>query len=293
MNPLNVLVTGANGQLGNELRALREPTGSMRFTFVDVDEMDFTKENSIRSYFAGKKFDFIVNTAAYTDVERAEEETALAYAINASAVSVLSDICLRNAIGLIHVSTDYVLDGRGNKPVDENARPNPLSVYGKSKLEGETAVLSTLPGAFIIRTSWLYSSFGKNFVKTIARLAAERDHLDVIADQAGSPTYARDLAYAIVKILDAVHKGHSNVPGIYHYANEGVTSWYDLACAVVRHMDLACTVRPITTEDYPTRATRPCYSVLDKRKIKTTFDIAIPNWYDSMLSCLQELKGGN
>jgi dTDP-4-dehydrorhamnose reductase len=286
----NILVTGAKGQLGSELEVISKSIHSLHFEFVDIDEVDLTRDDSIRSYFADRRFDFLVNTAAYTNVDHAEEEPLQAIAVNAHAVAILAQICRDRRIRMIQLSTDYVFDGKSNNPIDESEVPNPLSVYGRSKLEGENFVRSVLPDAYIIRTSWLYSSFGKNFVKTIDRLARERPYLDVIADQAGSPTYARDLGYALVSILEAIQKGRVDKPGIYHYANEGITSWYDLACAVVRYNDLPCTIRPITTKEFPSQVTRPGYSVLAKCKIKDTFGLTIPNWYDSLLLCMKELK---
>jgi dTDP-4-dehydrorhamnose reductase len=286
MKRARVLVTGANGQLGSELRILSDVNDNLDFTFVDIDEMDFTREDSIRNYFGGKSFDFIVNTAAYTQVDDAESNEDLAFVINARAVSVLCDICRQSNIRLIHISTDYVFDGNGWVPLLETDTPNPQSAYGRSKYEGERIVLEQLPNAYVIRTSWLYSSFGKNFVKTISRLAGERDTLNVVADQVGSPTYAHDLARAIAHIVQSVHGGRVDVPGIYHYANEGVASWYDLACAIVRIKVHRCIVRPIRTDEYPAAARRPAYSVLDKRKIKTTFGLEIDNWYDALMRCL-------
>lgn len=286
MKRAQVLVTGANGQLGNELRELSGDIDNVGFTFVDIDEMDLTHQDSIRSYFEGKSFDFIVNAAAFTQVDEAESKEELAFAINAGALSVLCDICRRSGTRLIHISTDYVFDGQSCVPIRESDTPNPQSAYGRSKYEGERIVLERLPDAYVIRTSWLYSSFGKNFVKTISRLASERDSLNVVADQVGSPTYAHDLAQAIIAVMQAAHERRVDVPGIYHYANEGVASWYDLACAIVRIREYQCVVHPIRTEEYPLAAQRPAYSVLDKRKIRSTFDIEIPNWYDALMRCL-------
>jgi dTDP-4-dehydrorhamnose reductase len=289
MKEARLLVTGANGQLGSELRELSRSSDDFEFTFVDIDEMDFTREDSIRDYLEDKSFDFIINTAALTQVDEAENKEDLAFAINARALSVVCDICQRRGIRLIHISTDYVFDGKAYMPLRESDNPNPQSVYGRSKLDGERIVLEQLPNAYVIRTSWLYSSFGKNFVKTISRLASERDTLNVVADQVGSPTYAHDLAGAIDKLLHAVHERRVDAPGIYHYANEGVASWYDLACAIVRIREYECIVRPIRTDEYPVAARRPPYSVLDKRKIRSTFGIEIPHWYDSLMRCLGQV----
>ena len=286
MKRAQVLVTGANGQLGSELRTLSESVDSIQFTFVDIDEMDFLREASIRGYLEGKPFDFIVNTAAFTQVDEAESKEDLALAINAHAVSVLCDVCRRTGARLIQISTDYVFEGQGCVPLLESDPSNPQSAYGRSKLEGERIVLEELTDAYVIRTSWLYSPFGKNFVKTISRLAGERDSLSVVADQVGSPTYARDLARAITKIIHEVSQRRIDVPGVYHYANEGVASWYDLACAIVRIKGYKCAIKPIRTDEYPVAARRPAYSVLDKRKIKTTFELEIDNWYDALMRCL-------
>lgn len=283
---VRILVTGANGQLGSELRVLSKNANDLAFTFVDVDDMDFRSAGSIRGFLHEKSFDFIVNTAAYTQVDEAESNEDIAFAINARALEVLCEVCGASGTRLIHISTDYVFDGQGHTPIRESDTPNPQSVYGRSKYEGEQIVLKQLPDAYLIRTSWLYSSFGNNFVKTISRLAGERDTLNVVADQVGSPTYARDLAKAIIKMVRAISQRGIDDPGIYHYANEGVASWYDLACAIVRIKGDRCVVQPIRTEEYPLAAHRPAYSVLDKRKVRTTFGLEIDNWYDALMRCL-------
>ena len=260
------------------------------YTFVDIEEMDLMSDEPIVRFFDGNHFDFLINCAAYTAVDRAEEESAIAYRVNSGAVKTLTDRCLENNVRLIHISTDYVFDGRGNKPIQEMAITNPLSVYGKSKLEGERHVLETLNDAYIIRTAWVYSSFGKNFVKTIVGLAKEREVIPVVYDQVGSPTYARDLAATIISIVDSIASGRVDSPGIYHYANEGVISWYDLARFIVEHYELPCRIKPIPSEEYKTLAIRPSFSVLDKRKIKETFGIEIPHWHESLVDCLNELS---
>lgn len=290
MDRVRVLVTGSNGQLGNELRILGGTTNGLEFTFIDVDEMDFTRPDEMRGYFQQQRFDFIINTAAYTDVDGAESNEDLAFAVNERAVATLCEICREKNTRLIHVSTDYVFDGRAFRPIEESAEPAPLSVYGRSKLAGEKVILSRLPDAYIVRTSWLYSAFGKNFVKTVVRLSAEREFLNVVADQVGSPTYARDLGTTIVQMVRAIASNRVDAPGIYHYANEGVASWYDVAAAIVRNKELSCKIVPIRTDEYPVKAQRPHYSVLDKRKISTAFGLSIPNWYDSLLQCIGDLK---
>lgn len=286
---LKILVTGANGQLGSEIKRIAISTNTDHYTFVDFDEMDLADDGSIDRFFYEKHFDFIINCAAYTAVDRAEEESALAHRVNSTAVKAIANICLAKNIRLIHVSTDYVFDGYGNQPVIETAQANPLSVYGKSKLEGEYHVLTTLKDAYIIRTAWVYSSYGKNFVKTISRLAKERDIINVVYDQIGTPTYAKDLACTIIRIIQKIESGQVDTPGIYHYSNEGVISWYDLACFIVEYYKLPCRVKPITTEEYKTLAVRPRFTVLDKRKVKSTFGIDIPHWHESLLDCLNEL----
>jgi dTDP-4-dehydrorhamnose reductase len=286
---LNILVTGANGQLGSEIKRIASQSNHYNYVFVDVEEMDLASDEAIFRFFNGKDFDFIINCAAYTAVDRAEEDRGLAYRINSGAVKTLAEVCRSKNIRLIHISTDYVFDGSGNRPILETAETNPLSVYGKSKLEGEVHVLSTLKDAYVIRTAWVYSSYGKNFVKTISRLASERQSINVVNDQIGSPTFARDLAVAIIKIIGAITSGQADSPGVYHYTNEGCISWYDLARFIVDHYKFRCEVLPIPTEEYKTLATRPVFSVLDKRKIKKTFGIEIPHWHTSLVDCLNEL----
>lgn len=286
---MRILVTGSKGQLGSEIARLAKSNSTDQFTFVDIDEMDLGNKNAIEKYFEDKQFDTIINCAAYTAVDKAEEDSVLAYKINAEAAGTIATICQRKSIRLIHISTDYVFDGEGNRPIAEDAKPNPLSVYGKSKLEGEQAVLRILDNAYVIRTAWVYSTFGKNFVKTIAKLAREREVLNVVDDQIGSPTYARDLAVAILTIITKINGGETDVPGIYHYTNEGVISWYDFAWFIIKHYNLPCRVNAIPSEMYPTPAVRPKFSVLDKRKLKKTFKIEIPHWHESLVTCLAAL----
>jgi dTDP-4-dehydrorhamnose reductase len=287
---LKILVTGSKGQLGSELNLISSTVSHHTFHFVDLEEMDLANETAIRDFFRDKHFDFIINCAAYTAVDKAEEDANLAFLINAEAAKTIADICKSKKMRLIHISTDYVFDGLGNELIHEEAIPNPLSVYGKSKLAGEKYVLAALPDAYIIRTAWVYSVFGKNFVKTIATLAKAREELKVVTDQMGSPTSARDLAGAIINIVDAVGFRVTDIPGIYHYSNEGVISWFDFAYFIVDHYKLPCKVSAIPSEDYKTLAVRPKFSALDKRKIKRTFDINVPHWHQSLFKCLSELK---
>jgi len=287
---INILVTGAKGQLGNEIQTLASQYNKFSFTYIDIDELDLSSETAIRQYFASRDFQVIINCAAYTAVDPAEDNKDLAFKVNSESVKILAEIAKEKKIRLIHISTDYVFDGESNQPIDENAKPAPLSVYGHSKLEGEKHVMAILPDAYIIRTAWVYSTFGKNFVKTISTLARQKPELNVVADQIGSPTYARDLAAAILTIIDSIFNKNIDKPGVYHYSNEGVISWYDFAWFIVKYYDLPCKVNPIRTEEYKTKAVRPKFSLLDKRKIKNTFGIQPPNWYESLLVCLQKLE---
>lgn len=287
---MKLLITGANGQLGSELRVLSTDRPNDNFTFVDIDEMDLSTDQAIENYFEGKHFDFVVNCAAYTAVDKAEDDQALAFRVNADAVKAIALICKRKSMRLIHISTDYVFEGNGNVPIAEDSAPGPLSVYGASKLAGERAVLENLHNAYVIRTAWVYSSFGKNFVKTISKLASERPSLNVVSDQLGSPTYAADLASAILQVIDKVATGTVDRPGVYHYSNEGAISWFDFAWFIVHHERLKCQILPIPSESYPTRAVRPRFSVLDKRKLKHVFGIEIPFWYTSLKACLNLLS---
>jgi dTDP-4-dehydrorhamnose reductase len=286
---LKILVTGSNGQLGSELKALAPAHPHIAFTFVDIDEMDLGSDEAIHQFFTGKHFDFVVHCAAYTAVDKAETDQTLAYRVNADAVKAIARQCRDKAMRLVHISTDYVFDGNGNQPIAEDQMPDPVSVYGHSKLAGEKFVLETLDNAYIIRTAWVYSTYGKNFVKTISKLARERESLNVVCDQFGSPTYAHDLAVVILKLIVKVSSNEVDVPGIYHFSNEGAISWYDFAWFIVRYYGLSCKVNPIPTEQYPTPATRPKFSVLNKSRLKHTFDIAVPHWYESLEDCLKQM----
>ncbi|MEA1916536.1 MAG: dTDP-4-dehydrorhamnose reductase [Campylobacterota bacterium] len=282
----NILVTGSNGQLGSEIRALHVEY-SDSFFFSDRDELDITCKDSINSFIEKNRINVIVNCAAYTAVDSAEEDRDSAYAVNSNAVKNLAQIAKDKEIKLLHVSTDYVFDGKNYKPYIESDETAPNGVYGASKLEGEMAMQSINPKhSIIIRTSWVYSSFGANFVKTMLKLGKDRDELGVIYDQVGTPTYARDLARAI---LDIVPKINSSKVEIYHYSNEGVLSWYDFAKEIMKMSSTTCKVNPIETYQYPTPATRPYYSLLNKAKVKKEFDIEIPYWKDSLSDCLKIL----
>lgn len=283
----NILVTGANGQLGSELRRLGFPALDEVF-FTDVAELDITDREAIRQFVQEHEIDTIINCAAYTAVDRAEEEAVLAEKINTEAVANLARVAYQQDCLLIHISTDYVFDGTGTRPYTEKDPPCPVSVYGKTKLAGEREILKSKCFHIIIRTAWLYSEFGHNFVKTIRRRAAECPELKVVSDQIGTPTYAADLARAIVRIME--NEERIEHEGIYHYSNEGVCSWYDFAAEIVRLSGAACQVRPVTTEEYPAKTRRPAYSVLDKTKIRKTFGVEVPHWQTSLKECLAGMQ---
>jgi len=282
----NILVTGAKGQLGSELRALSSLyVGD--FYFTDKEELDITDFELLKNYVMLHHIDSIVNCAAYTAVDRAEDDEASADEINHLAVKNLAEISKVFNIKLVHISTDYVFDGTNCLPYTEDDTLHPASVYGKTKLDGEKVLQMINPrNSIIIRTSWVYSSYGNNFVKTILRLGKERETLSVVSDQIGTPTYARDLAKTILDILPTIQ---NNQVEIYHYSNEGVCSWYDFAKEVISKAKLSCKIEPIATHQYPTAAKRPSYSVLNKAKIKSKYNIAIPYWKDSLEECLQKM----
>lgn len=283
---MNILITGCNGQLGNELQLLEKNYSEHTFFNTDVHELDITNAEAIDKFVSSNNIDIIINCAACTAVDKAESNKELCQVLNADAPAYLAKAISKRNGWMIQVSTDYVFDGTKNTPYVETDSPCPNSVYGSTKLDGEKAVEQACKNTMIIRTAWLYSSFGNNFVKTMMRLGKEKDELNVIFDQIGTPTYARDLAIAI---MTAVEKGI--VPGIYHFSNEGVISWYDFTKAIHRLSGItSCHVRPIHTEEYPTAATRPHYSVLDKTKIKKTYGIEIPYWEDSLAECINILN---
>ncbi len=283
-----ILVTGANGQVGNELQVLAPGFADYRFLFVTKEELNIADASELEKYFSEHTIDFCINCAAYTAVDKAESEIENAFTINATAVASLAAICEKNNTQLIHLSTDYVFDGTANKPYKETDNTNPVSVYGKSKLQGEQLAIQHAPSTIIIRTAWLYSSFKANFVKTMLRLMKEKESINVVSDQFGCPTYAADLAAAIMQIITS---NQSNLnPGIYHYTNAGITNWYEFAVAIKKITGSNCLVNPITTPEYPTAAKRPAYSVLDTTKIKETFKLQIPGWENSLEKCLTLLK---
>ena len=281
----NILITGANGQLGNEIRVASAHFPQFRFFFTDVTELDICNREAVHAYMAENHMDGIVNCAAYTAVDKAEDDAETCYRINRDAVKNLAEAAREYKLDIIHVSTDYVFDGKSYLPYTEVMPVNPSSVYGKSKLEGERILMEICPEAVIVRTSWLYSSFGNNFVKTMLRLGQERDKLNVIFDQVGTPTYAADLAVALLSILAA----GKPAAGIYHYSNEGVCSWYDFTRSIHRLAGISCDLVPIESKEYPVRTPRPHFSVLNKAKIKQTYGIEIPHWEDSLEKCIRLL----
>lgn len=284
----NILVTGAGGQLGQEMRLAARQTQD-RYLFTDVGQLDITDAEAVMQTVEREGIDAIVNCAAYTDVERAELEPAEAERINRSAVAHLAAAAARYDATLVHVSTDYVFDGSGNTPYREQDATAPLGVYGRTKLAGEQEVLASGCRHVILRTAWLYAPFGRNFCKTMLRLTAEQEEVRVVFDQAGTPTYAADLAAVIARIL-ALEQDKAR-PGLYHYANEGVCSWYDFAHEIARLAGRdACRVLPCHTDEFPTKAARPRYSVLDKTKIKEAFGLRIPHWRDALAQCLERLN---
>lgn len=283
---MNILITGCNGQLGNEMQLLEKDYPQHKFYNTDVAELDITDQAAIDSFVADNEIDGIVNCAAYTAVDKAESSKELCTSLNTVAPAYLAAAVEKRGGWIVQVSTDYVFNGKAHTPYKEDDTPSPDSVYGSTKLAGELGVQKFCKRSMIIRTAWLYSTFGNNFVKTMIRLGKEKQQLGVIFDQIGTPTYAGDLAIAI---MTAIEKGI--VPGVYHFSNEGVISWYDFTKAIHRIAGITtCHVLPLHTSEYPTPANRPAYSVLDKTKIKQTYDIEIPYWEESLAKCIEKLK---
>ena len=283
-----VLVTGANGQLGREMRRLGAASPN-EYTFTDVAELDITDAGAVMASVKAGGYDVILNCAAYTNVDRAEDDEAAAEKINCDAVRNLAEAARQTGAVLFHISTDYVFGGEGNTPRREDMPLSPLGAYGRTKLHGEQAVAATGCRAVIVRTAWLYSEYGNNFLKTMLRLTAERPELNVVFDQVGSPTYAGDLAIALFTIIEGgLYEGRE---GVYHFSNEGVCSWYDFAVEIARAAGHdACVIHPCHSDEFPSKVKRPAYSVLDKSKIKQTFGLDIPHWRESMEYCIGRLK---
>ncbi len=284
---MRILVTGAAGQLGNELHNVLEQKMPGVTMYTDIKDLDLTDSEAVKKFIIDNEISHVVNCAAYTAVDKAEQEPALCAKINTDAVKNIAEVAADYGVKVIHVSTDYVFDGTAHAPYKESDKVNPISTYGTTKRKGEMVLLSMSPDAVIIRTAWLYSPYGNNFVKTMMRLGSERPELGVVCDQIGTPTYALDLAEAIYTILTA----RQWVPGIYHFSDEGVCSWYDFTKAIHRIAGIkSCNVKPIATDDYPTLAARPPYSVLDKTRIKKTYGITIPHWEESLVDCINRLQ---
>ncbi len=279
-----ILVTGANGQLGNQLRLLAVKYPTYKFEFTDVQELDITDHKAVNEKFNKERYDAAVNCAAFTAVDKCEDETALALKLNATAPGYLARAAKGTDTHFIQISTDFVFDGQSTLPYTETDIPNPVSKYGETKLKGEEAVISSGVEYTILRTAWLYSVFGNNFVKSMMKYARERGELRVVYDQAGTPTWAADLAEIIMKIIE------NRLTGLYHFSNEGVTSWYDFAVNIVKLSGIDCEVFPIRTEEFPLPAKRPAFSVLDKKLIKQKMEIRIPHWQESLEKCIKLMQ---
>ncbi|MCT4628564.1 dTDP-4-dehydrorhamnose reductase [Winogradskyella sp.] len=282
----NVLVTGSKGQLGTCIKSIQDKYSNIKFLFADKSFLDITNTSELDDFFKSNNINWCINCAAYTSVDKAEEDTDAAYKVNEIGVKHLAKICSEYNVVLIHISTDFVFDGNASKPYNETYETNPLSIYGLSKLKGEIAIQETCSQYFIIRTSWLYSEYNHNFLKTMLRLANTRDEISVVSDQIGTPTYAKDLAQILLEIINK----NNNAFGLYHFSNEGVASWYDFTVAIFEETKTDIKVSPIKTKNYPTPATRPNFSVLDKTKIKASLDITIPHWRKSLRKAILNLN---
>ena len=289
---MNILITGANGQLGNEMRIVSKGS-SDRYIFTDVEELDITNRDAVMKFVKDNDINIVVNCAAYTNVDKAEDDEATAELINAQAVEHLAKACKDNDATLIHISTDYVFGGNeGNTPRTEDEPVNPTGAYGRTKLHGEQAIERIGCKHIIIRTAWLYSEFGNNFVKTMRKLTSERDSLKVVFDQVGTPTYALDLAKTIEIFIEKLKKPNSKLKtqnSIYHFSNEGVISWYDFAKEICELIGNVCDIQPCHSDEFPSKVKRPSYSVLDKTKIKNKLNITIPHWKESLKNCIKNL----
>lgn len=282
---MRVLVTGTTGQLGGDIQSIAAHYPDFEFAFTDIHNLNITSKPDLESFFKNFKPEVFINCAAYTAVDKAETETDLAYKVNCEAVEYISELCFQYNTRLIHVSTDYVYDGLKNTPYKETDDANPVDHYAKSKYQGEQAILKQLNNAIIIRTSWLYSTHGHNFLKTMLRFGKERNQLNVVYDQVGTPTFALDLAYAILDMIPQLKEQKNSE--IYHFSNEGAVSWFDFAKAIMEMAKLSCRINPIESHQYPTPVKRPHYSVLSKDKIKTDFNVRVPYWKDSLAKALE------
>ena len=288
---MKVLITGSKGQLGSEIKELASDYENLECVFKDLPELDICDAETLNTFITDKHINAVINCAGYTAVDKAEEEALIAQKVNSEGVLNLVNALKKVDGKLIHISTDYVFDGNHSQPYKEPDPVSPIGVYGQTKRAGELAVLNSSIDAIVIRTSWLYSVYGNNFVKTMLRLGNEKKSIQVVSDQKGTPTYAKDLAKTCLDILsDASSTNISKKGSLYHYSNEGVTSWYDFATAIMEISNIDCKVIPIETKDYPTQARRPLYSVLDKSKIKSDFKLTIPHWRDSLANCIKKIN---
>ena len=288
---MKVLITGSNGQLGSEIKELASDYENLECVFKDLPELDICDAEVLNTFIIDQHINAVINCAGYTAVDKAEEEALIAQKVNSEGVLNLANALKKVDGKLIHISTDYVFDGNHSQPYKESDPVSPIGVYGQTKRAGELAVLNGSIDAIVIRTSWLYSVYGNNFVKTMLRLGNEKKSIQVVSDQKGTPTFAKDLAKTCLDILsDASSTKISKKGSLYHYSNEGVTSWYDFATAIMEIGNIDCKVIPIETKDYPTQARRPMYSVLDKSKIKSDFKVTIPHWRDSLTNCIKKIN---
>ncbi|WPQ64956.1 dTDP-4-dehydrorhamnose reductase [Chitinophaga sancti] len=284
-----VLITGANGQLGQALKQIAGDYPAFSFLYTDYTELDITNEEAVTAFFSQQEIHACINCAAYTAVDKAESEEEQAFRLNFEAVMHLANACLAHNARFIQISTDYVFDGKKNTPYTEEDDTDAQSIYGSSKLRGEATALGINEDTIVIRTAWLYSQYGVNFVKRMRELMQEKDSLNVVFDQAGTPTYAVDLAQVLLSVLSKAIDAPGTLGGVYHYSNEGVTSWYDFAIAIRDMSGLSCNIQPVTSDKYPTAAKRPAYSVFNKQKIKDTFGLEVPYWRESLAVCLKHL----
>jgi dTDP-4-dehydrorhamnose reductase len=288
---MKVLITGSNGQLGSEIRELASEYENLQCVFKDLPELDICDTDALNTFIIDQHINAVINCAGYTAVDKAEENSEIAEQVNVKGVLNLVNALEKVDGKLIHISTDYVFDGNHSQPYKESDSVSPIGVYGETKRAGELAVLNSSIDAIVIRTSWLYSKYGNNFVKTMLRLGNEKKSIQVVSDQKGTPTYAKDLAKTCLDILsDAGSTNISKKGSLYHYSNEGVTSWYGFATAIMEISNIDCKVIPIETKDYPTQARRPMYSVLDKSKIKSDFKVTIPHWRNSLTNCIKKIN---
>ena len=285
---MNILVTGCNGQLGNEFKKIALYENELNWIFTDIDTLNICDESAVKDFFSNNAIDICINCAAYTAVDKAEDEEDIARLVNATAVKYLSDNCKSSNSLLIHISTDYIFNGNSERPYVESDTPSPNSVYGKTKAEGEQNIMNSGCSYIIVRTSWLYSSFGNNFVKTMMRLGSEREFVNVVNDQNGNPTWAYDLAYTIIILIQRFDNKH--IKEIFHYSNEGTIPWCNFAESIFHISKMNCEVREISTKEYGSKANRPAFSALDKTKIKEYTGIKIPFWRDSLIKCIAEIN---